>query len=484
MSRFLPILSIGLLISGLLTLFTPLFANAASDYDSVISTVDKLKIDTTKSYNSTRVCEDVNNFDFTSNYFGGILQAEKDGTHPEPEVFMNAWKNRPESAVWRIMNNQAQFTFVLFEEDPQYQAYTDSYGTKTFRPTKNTRVATFTYKYEMYYNYSSALCGQLNEFGFPKSMLYVESSGWNEVNWNNEGNRPLWFTPNQIYENTYANSPTEGATLLFTGEIEYPNDYEGEKPADSVEIKPIKNKHFPVVAWNYNGDKNINATTIYNENQICIKNTNYACFDGEMTIQYKLYDGFSGETIDEKMIEHWQRYDSPEIELDKTYYLGVKYVPKIEIPLAPIYDELSEIKFLIESDRKMKSGSNYTVKCENSGDSMTCEDAPLLENCLKEDAPWIDLNGCIKNMNKIVESLSFGQIKFFNVRYSYNNIGGCQELYPIPTIGSWLNLKPGERYVCPVFKKEIIDIVTPFITVTLGLVLVKFLTRIGRNDND
>lgn len=483
MNRFLPILSIGLLLSGLLTLFTPLFASAASDYDSVISTVDKLKIDTTKSYNSTRVCEDVNNFDFTSNYFGGILQAEKDGTYPEPEEFMNAWKNRPESAVWRIMSNQAQFTFVLFEEDPQYEAYTDSYGTKTFRPTKNTRVATFTYKYEMYYNYSSALCGQLNEFGFPKSMLYVESSGWNAIDWSNEGNRPLWFTPNQTYENTYTNSPTEGATLLFTGEIEYPVDYEGEKPADSVEIKPTKNKHFPVVAWNYNGEKNINATTIYNKNQICVKNTNYICTDIEPKIQYKLYDALTNDEIDSKIIEHWDRYDSPELEKEKSYYLGVKYVFNIPVPMAGIYDELSEIKFLIDADGKMKSGSNYTVKCENSGDSITCEETPLIETCIKNETPWIDLPGCMKNMTKITESLSFGHIKLPSVRYSYNNIGGCQELYPIPTIGSWLNLKPGERYVCPVFKKEIIDIVTPFITFSFGLLLITFITRITRGNS-
>lgn len=99
----------------------------------------------------------------------------------------------------------------------------------------------------------------------------------------------------------------------------------------------------------------------------------------------------------------------------------------------------------------------------------------MLENevftsCFTDTPPFVDFENCLNNMADTLGMLSFGSIKFNN-NWQFNS--NCREL---AVLGSWLNLEGNAKVICPQFPEYIRNVVTPFVTLLLGLVTLKFIT--------
>lgn len=108
----------------------------------------------------------------------------------------------------------------------------------------------------------------------------------------------------------------------------------------------------------------------------------------------------------------------------------------------------------------------------------------LLESCLQEAFPFVNVPGCIANISVVVNLLSFGSIVFSNDWFT--PIGGLassgstmsltDSCYSLVVIDDWLNL-PDDYQACPQIPSYVRNVVTPFVTFALGLLTITFLAR-------
>lgn len=97
----------------------------------------------------------------------------------------------------------------------------------------------------------------------------------------------------------------------------------------------------------------------------------------------------------------------------------------------------------------------------------------VFTSCFTETAPFVDFENCINNMADTVGMLSFGSIKFNN---NWQFDSNCREL---AVLGSWLGLEGSSKVICPQFPEYIRNVVTPFVTLLLGFITLKFVTSRG-----
>lgn len=196
MNRFLPILSIGLLLSGLLTLFTPLFASAASVYDSIIKTTEKLEL----IDNNAKVT------DITTTYAGII----------EEKCSADAWNN------WKTTTQHSNGRWAII------QGQLDSSGATQisfFGSTTVTDSASFGEKVypSLVFQYLSVPSDyQISLTEYKGSINCYYNSNRTETN----------------YLQISSNAETYKTKLLLsTYPVTYPEDYEGVTIPDSITIK-------------------------------------------------------------------------------------------------------------------------------------------------------------------------------------------------------------------------------------------------------
>lgn len=92
----------------------------------------------------------------------------------------------------------------------------------------------------------------------------------------------------------------------------------------------------------------------------------------------------------------------------------------------------------------------------------------LMEDCVVEEFPWINISGCISNLGIVINAISFG---FMGISNDWGASTSCRNL---SVLGGWINA-PGQQ-VCPFFPSYVRDVVTPFVTFMLGLLMVRFLS--------
>lgn len=93
----------------------------------------------------------------------------------------------------------------------------------------------------------------------------------------------------------------------------------------------------------------------------------------------------------------------------------------------------------------------------------------FFEDCLTEEFPFINLNGCLNNVYRFIEILTFDQLKISN---SWVSPTGC---YTTTVLHTWIDL-PSQQ-LCPQVPSYVRNIVTPFVTFILGLLTVRFIMR-------
>lgn len=128
---------------------------------------------------------------------------------------------------------------------------------------------------------------------------------------------------------------------------------------------------------------------------------------------------------------------------------------------------------IIDMDGGAGSGDTLEMECGYGG--FNCDPSTADSNmlpCFTSDFPYINVNNCVKNVFTLYDILTFGRTNIFG--FTTNTLV-CKY---IPRIGDWLNLD--NRYICPQFPGHVRDLITPFVTLTLGLFMVIFITRIGR----
>lgn len=118
-------------------------------------------------------------------------------------------------------------------------------------------------------------------------------------------------------------------------------------------------------------------------------------------------------------------------------------------------------------------GRSYSGEFDSNGDvgsgEVVSEDPRnMMANCFKETFPFIDLGGCLDNMGKIVNILSFNTINFTGRMTATP----CRNL---TVIDDWLHLN--SPTVCPQVPENVRSVVTPFVMCAVGLMTVAFITR-------
>lgn len=141
-------------------------------------------------------------------------------------------------------------------------------------------------------------------------------------------------------------------------------------------------------------------------------------------------------------------YTLPEVEGQAEYYITGKYTCE------------GEDEFLFEG--------RFDFTVDGNGNLLI----DLYYECITDTFPFINVEQCVQNMWIFVELLSFGTFDFGN---EYVAPTGC---YDLVIIDSWINLE--DPTVCPQFPSDIRNLVTPFVTLLLGMVTILFFTR--KND--
>lgn len=117
-------------------------------------------------------------------------------------------------------------------------------------------------------------------------------------------------------------------------------------------------------------------------------------------------------------------------------------------------------------------GTNYEMTAGSDWTDIT--DGVLMSECIVQDDSFVNVIGCIENLKYVGTILSFDTIKFGET-WSPND--QCRQL---TVLDDWLGL-PGIT-VCPQISSEVRGIVTPFITLAMGLTVITFIARKAGND--
>jgi len=249
-----------------------------------------------------------------------------------------------------------------------------------------------------------------------------------------------------------------------TANPNYPPDYEG--PTVPTEPGESTDGYTPKIGYTLFDDMRLQALP-YNP-EFCLPTTLGGCL--EPYYKYTLTTGVT--QVDQKILKQNEFYKYQYLDKEATYILKVEFAQPG--PPAALLDpdlQLNAIQFTIVAALGFQSNSPDTGDCELNDGVLDCGIAPIadLTNCFDENFPYVDLVDCVDNMKNVITLLSFNTLKFGN---SWQTPDGCHTL---TVIGDWLNLT--NRTICPQIPQAMRDIITPFITLGLGLTTVLFLGR-------
>lgn len=177
--------------------------------------------------------------------------------------------------------------------------------------------------------------------------------------------------------------------------------------------------------------------------------------------------------ITENVIDHQQLgSQKPYIyngKLDSGYYvIFIGYTTKIpglplEYDVAPV-----SINFSLMSQNTVLTGSSENCEGNICNAIDTSDFSSLISQCVSETFPFLDIDACSRPIQSIARTLSFNKIQFAN---DWSGSSDCRNLV---VLDEWLNL-PSNYQVCPAFSSSVRDTITPFLTLLLGLLTIRFL---------
>lgn len=93
----------------------------------------------------------------------------------------------------------------------------------------------------------------------------------------------------------------------------------------------------------------------------------------------------------------------------------------------------------------------------------------IFEDCVTTEFPYVNFVGCYNNVMIFANMLAFNQLNFGT---DFTPPDGCRNLV---VLGSWIGASTNT--VCPMVPEYIRNVVTPFVTFLLGLLMLKFITQ-------
>lgn len=144
---------------------------------------------------------------------------------------------------------------------------------------------------------------------------------------------------------------------------------------------------------------------------------------------------------------------------------------KLDVQFSILYDKTGDGVITAEEDIASMQRVFNLDGSSSSGDIGINDDVYTggLKPCFTKTG--VDFQGCWDNVLMALNMLSFGIIKLPN-SLGPNVPDECRNL---TVLNSWLHID--NPRVCPAFPKTVRDIITPFISVSLGLLMIYYLTK-------
>lgn len=241
--------------------------------------------------------------------------------------------------------------------------------------------------------------------------------------------------------------------FVYTDHPNYPSGYEGPEVPDSY------NPPAPPLDWV--PDLHVvagidNKVTIQDRHFNTFDENPFTCNEGlTPVINYELKD-VNSNVIDSGTISATIQYTyQHQNELaERTYSFTASYYCGSE-PDDPTFSSSSTVSYTLTQGGTLKND--------------------LFASCMDSEFPFLHFDACMTNIETAISMLSFGVLKFGN---DWQTTDGCTQLN---VLDDWLNITNGT--VCPFFSNEVRNIVTPFVTLLLGLITMNFIFKIGNDSN-
>lgn len=250
-------------------------------------------------------------------------------------------------------------------------------------------------------------------------------------------------------------SGTTRNLFVYTDNPNYPSGYEG---------LPIPESYEPPVVIEYAPNWYASAALDW---KVDLHDQNFNTFDGILwtcsedgnsivegdsglapAVEWKIYDG---DTLLDEGVQnatapiHWQ---AEKLTSNTTYTINGKYFCGGDVE----FENTASFDFVITGNGVLGSQD-------------------LMEDCIVDGFPFIDMGACISNLNVVINAITFGIVDF------NNNWSSDTECHNLAVLGGWINA-PGVQ-VCPFFPSYVRNAVTPFVTFILGLLTVRYLVMRG-----
>lgn len=279
------------------------------------------------------------------------------------------------------------------------------------------------------------------------SSIYLLDNGTYDCTWSSGSPPPLW---------SYNSAAPDNWTkpfFAFNVPINYPLDFEGDIIPSSPPLPPLSDipdmNVVNVVDWNISlQDRNFNTFDA----------VPFTCNDGlTPIIQYDLFNDDTSVRIDQGVFSPTIPYEfqSEKYGVDTRYkFIGNYYCGD-------------------ESGQPTFSGQS-TFYFDVSSSGLFIQD--IQTGCITQTFPYIDIENCLNNMADTINLLTFNRVTFPGA--GGGGGGGWrvdESCRTMVVLDDWIG-SPGQ-VLCPMFPSYVRNIVTPFVTLLLGLLMLKFLTR-------
>lgn len=403
--------------------------SAASAYDDVIELTTDISI-----HNTT--CEDSMDMGSTGTNWSQIFESQ-DGDFVNDDYNWH-WNTSTEftnletlwdaKTAWGVINQPAStniiYVWVTNDPSPNVSFKTTPAGDYGL---------SFDLNSPYYYgNAQITLDGSCTTAHVNSSLVTVQPPSGN-ANWRVFMVSPYPITGNVVY---FLNFP-----------ITFPPDYEGIIPPDVAPSPPVLSN------WTPNFYVHSTADWL-----VTVSDTNFNTFDGNPflcsddlapVLHYEIWRETGTETL---LFSGSQSATAPIVyQFDRVADSDIAYrvVGWYECGDSPQFEHSSFVDFTITR--------NGTLGQD------------LMEECITEEFPFMDLNACLNNMYTVINSLALGTIAV----PTWELGSDCTNLH---TFADWLNLPDGYE-VCAAVSPTVRNVVDPFIGFMLGIVTLGFIHR-------
>lgn len=280
-------------------------------------------------------------------------------------------------------------------------------------------------------------------------QLRMNTSEFVALWWGAENTMYCTNTPTPLAKN-YGGEQYRPVEVSF--EIEYPADYAGQL-VDSVAETSNFSPNFYV--------------SVANKWKASIHDTNFNTFDG---IPFTC----SEDLAPVLHYEIWNKNVDPEVMIGSGFQSATAQID-FQFPENSISQDYRVVGWYDcggPPEIQFTESNYFDFTINGTGQLHTLG----LETCLIDGFPFFDLEACTVGLNSTLALLAFQSANPVNEGVlgvaTTANPAGCHEL---GTLGEWIN-KEGET-ICPGFSSEVRGVVTPFITVTLAMMVFFFISR-------